>query len=167
MSLNSNSAAPLSDAIQHLLGNPDDRIEDIDARSRALFPDNPPIVWECDASTFAFGYVGARAAEVLGYPVANWLKEGFWAERVIHNEDRDDAVSYCALATAIARDHVFEYRGVSADGRVLWLRDYVKVIRSPRGLAHRLRGAMFDVTAEKDAADTRPLQSPTRADLSA
>ncbi len=123
----------------------------MDQEAAALFPGAPPIVWECDARTFTFGYVGRRAVDILGYPTEKWREPGFWAQHVVHADDHDDAVSYCALATDKAQDHVFEYRARAADGRLVWLCDYVKVVRDERGQAVRLRGAMVDVSADKAA----------------
>ena len=80
-------------------------------------------------------------------------------------DDRDDAVTYCALATGKGRDHMFEYRARTADGRLVWLRDFVMVIRSADSVSLRLRGAMFDVSREKVGADSPP--APAHASASA
>ena len=48
----------------------------------------PSAVWQADASTFAFTYVGGAAEEILGYPASHWLAApSFFSER-IHPEDR-------------------------------------------------------------------------------
>ncbi len=124
-----------------------DPIEAVEARARRLFPGAALIVWEGDPQTFAFSYVGGDAERLLGYPGARWVEEAtFWSDRVIHPDDRSDAVAYCALATARATDHVFEYRALTADGGVRWLKDYVRVILGARRIPVVLRGLMFDVT---------------------
>lgn len=64
-------------------------------------------------------------------------------------EDSADAVAYCALATGQGRDHDFMYRARTAEGRTVLLHDVVHVIKSPLGLAARLRGIMVPV--EEDA----------------
>jgi PAS domain S-box-containing protein len=110
------------------------------------------IVWEADAATLAFSFVSQQAERLLGYPVADWLKTpGAWLEH-LHPEDRERAVSYCKAQAAAGRDHVFEYRMVAADGRVVWLQDRVSVLDD--GGRRRLRGVMIDITERKHAEDT-------------
>jgi PAS domain S-box-containing protein len=114
-------------------------VEDIDA-----------IVWEADAVTWQFTFVSRQAERILGYPVDRWLSTpNFWVE-TLHLADRATAVQFCAAATAQGRDHMFEYRAVAKDGRIVWLRDIVRVICGPDGRAQRLRGIMIDVTAQKE-----------------
>jgi PAS domain S-box-containing protein len=161
-------AGPVLDpTLERLLGNGSDSMSDVERRAKELFPDTTPIVWECDASSFNFSYVSQQAETLLGYPRQDWLEPMFWAAHVVHDEDRDDAVAYCSLATKKRRDHMFEYRAMSKDGRLVWLSDYVKVIPGPDGLPARLRGAMFDITAEKmnRAVAAARRQFPTTEEL--
>lgn len=128
-----------------------DATEDIEAlatRAQGMF-DRPVIVWEGDAQTFAFSYVSEGAERLLGHAAQRWIEEAsFWASVVVHPEDREDAVAYCALATGKCVDHAFVYRARTADGSVRWLADYVQVVRGSRRVAERLRGIMIDVTEE-------------------
>ncbi len=111
------------------------------------------VVWEGDPSTFQFLYVSPCAEEILGYPARAWLEEpAFWAETVVHPEDRRDAIAYCALATGKGRDHDFVYRAVKANGGVVWLHDVVKVFLGPKGVPRRLRGLMFAVADKSKVA---------------
>jgi PAS domain S-box-containing protein len=133
-----------------VLGDPRDSMSEVEARLRRSRPSQPVIAWEGDASSFAFHYVSPNVERMLGYPAERWTSEPtFWAEQVVLPADRRDAVAYCAMATANKRDHVFEYRARTADGRILVLRDVVQVIVGPRGIPVRLRGLMFDITAQR------------------
>ncbi len=108
------------------------------------------IVWEADATTFAFTFVSAQAERLLGYPVSAWLDDpGFWAAH-IHQADRDASVQYCIECTQANRDHQFDYRMIAADGRVVWLQDRVTV-HAVDGRAVTLRGVMVDITDRKHA----------------
>ena len=108
------------------------------------------IVWEADAETFVFSFVGKQAERILGYPVEEWLQQPtFWKDH-LHPEDRDWAVQFCANATAEKQNHDFEYRMIAADGRVVWFRDLVTVVVEG-GRARRLRGVMVDMTQRKRA----------------
>lgn len=162
--LRAGQVSVLSPEMLALFGSDEDSMVAIDARARALHPDAPPIVWECDLS-FRFSYVSDSAERMLGYPKQHWLQEMFWADQVVHADDRDDAVTYCGLATKKVRDHMFEYRARAADGRIVWLRDFVKVLVGPNGQPVKVRGAMFDVTAEKAGSATPAAHVPPRDEL--
>jgi PAS domain S-box-containing protein len=110
------------------------------------------IVWQVDAATFHFTFVSSQAERILGYPVRQWLTEdGFWAKH-IHPDDRDTAVNFCLDATARRKDHQFEYRMIAADGRVVWMRDFVTITVLESGQV-LLRGVMVDVTDRKLAEE--------------
>jgi PAS domain S-box-containing protein len=110
------------------------------------------IVWEADAQTFRFIFVGEQAERILGYPVKQWLREPtFWKDH-LHPEDRDWAVQFCVNATTEKRAHDFEYRMIAADGRIVWVRDLVTVVVED-GHPTRLRGVMVDTTNRKRAEE--------------
>lgn len=119
-------------------------------RYRQLIDTVDGIVWEADPRTFAFEFVSHRAEDILGFPVQRWYNEPtFWADH-IHPEDREWAVDFCLSSTREKRDHTFEYRMMTSDGRIIWIRDIVTVITDGDELKS-LRGLMVDVTERKNA----------------
>lgn len=157
------NTSPLSEQEREALGDGREPMARVEERITRIYPGKSVIAWEGDAATFQFLYVSRGALDMLGYPLERWLREPqFWAERVVAPADRADAVAYCALATATRRDHVFEYRAQTADGREVVLRDVVRVIVGKRGIAERLRGLMFDVTAERSSALSRAAMHATQ-----
>lgn len=139
LKLDSNLAA----SVREVFGSSDDPMETVEARANDVLPGRDAIVWEGDAATFQFVYVGEAAERVLGYPVERWREPGFWAEVVVHPDDRGDAVGFCALATGQCRDHDFEYRACTSAGEVVLLHDIVIVLPGVRGVPERLRGIML------------------------
>ncbi len=140
--------ATLEERIDEAFGENTDDIALVDARAAELLAEHDAITWEADASTFAFSHVSRSAEAVLGYPVARWTGEPtFWADVVVHQADRDEAVSFCVAETGQCRDHAFEYRAKAVDGKVVRLRDYVRVITGVTGRPERLRGIMVVVPA--------------------
>jgi PAS domain S-box-containing protein len=94
---------------------------------RDFVEDLNAIIWEADAQTHAFRWVSRHADEVLGYPIERWLHEpGFW-EICIHPADRQSVLQTCREAVARGEDHQVTYRAEAADGRIVWLRDRVRV----------------------------------------
>lgn len=123
------------------------------------------VFWEADPLTWEFHYVSEYAELLFGYPRRRWLEEkDFWI-RILHPQDRDYAVNYCREATLRGQDHCFDYRILAADGRVVWVRDIVRVEcdgfnRQPK----RLYGIMVDITEQKELelrhqADQQKLRS--------
>lgn len=122
------------------------------------------IVWEMDAVTWKFTFVSDRAQDILGYPISQWFDEPqFWQNRLLHPEDRDWCINFCVTATNEARDHQFQYRAIAADGRVVWLKDLVRVVKDENGRPQLLRGVMVDITKEKEAEEKTQQLSRERA----
>jgi PAS domain S-box-containing protein len=119
-------------------------------RSR-LLDAMPAIAWSASAKNFRFTYVSPAAETLLGYPVERWLNEPqFWVTH-LHPEDEHVAM-LCHNETLACRDHELVYRMVAADGRDVWLRDYVNV-HSVDGVAVELFGVMVDITREHIAEE--------------
>lgn len=108
------------------------------------------IVWEMDAVTGQLTFVSDRAEAILGYPISAWYEEtDFWQNRLLHPDDRNSCVEFCMCAINEGRDHQFQYRAIAADGRTLWLKDFVRVTLDDNGCAKLLRGVTVDITKEK------------------
>ncbi|WP_206603076.1 PAS domain S-box protein [Leptolyngbya ohadii] len=119
-------------------------------RFLALLRDIDAIVWEMDLTTWQFSFVSDRAEQILGYSTQQWLTEPtFWQDTLLHPEDRDRSICFCMSATLEGQDHEFEYRAIAADGRIVWLKDIVRVIKDSQNKPQMLRGIMLDITKEK------------------
>ncbi|MGA8806932.1 MAG: PAS domain S-box protein, partial [Thermoanaerobaculia bacterium] len=122
-----------------------------DERRSRLLDAMPAIAWSADARTFRFNYVNPAAETLLGYPVSRWLDEPhFWAEH-LHPEDRHVPM-LCHNETVAGRNHELVYRIIAADGRTVWLRDYVNVHKVD-GVPVELFGVMVDITREREAEE--------------
>lgn len=119
---------------------------------RELVESIDAIVWEADPVTWRFTFVSKAAETILGYPIERWLEASdFWVN-LIHPDDRSATVDYCTRQIEQGDNHEFEYRVVALDGRIVWLRDIVRVIKNESGQPITLRGVMIDITQSKDAA---------------
>lgn len=153
------SAAPIRDANGHMVGvvlvfsdvtekyRVQETLRASEQRFRDLVESTEGIVWEADATTFTFSSVSNNAQRLLGYPVQEWLTPGFWASHIVE-EDRERAMSICAACTGRQENHDFEYRFVAQDGRIVWLRDIVRVVVE-EGRPRWLRGLMIDISGQK------------------
>ena len=128
-----------------------DTLDCQDERRSRLLDAMPAIAWSASAQTFRFNYVNPAAETLLGYPVSRWLNEPhFWADH-IHPEDKHVPM-LCHNETMAGRNHELVYRIIAADGRTVWLRDYVNV-HSVDGVAVELFGVMVDITREREAEE--------------
>ncbi|MEO8382327.1 MAG: PAS domain S-box protein [Acidobacteriota bacterium] len=120
-------------------------------RESRLLEALPAIAWSASVETFRFTYVNRAAEKLLGYPIERWLNEhDFWITR-IHPDDRYVS-TLCHSESLAGRDHELVYRMMAADGRTVWIRDYVNV-HSVDGQAVELFGIMIDITREREAEE--------------
>ena len=118
-------------------------------RHRSLIQSVDAIVWEGDADTLRFTFVSQRARAMLGYPLSRWTSDpDFWSERV-HADDRERVMQLYEAALETGQDQEIEYRAIAADGRELWLRDFVHVTKDVNGKPRALRGLTVDISGRK------------------
>jgi len=124
------------------------------ARYGELLDSVRAIIWRAEAPGFQTTFASKQAIDILGFPAEMWARDpGLW-QRQIHPDDRDWALALSAKAVRECRDHVFEYRMLGADGRIVWLRNIVKVIAAS-GAAQELVGVSIDITDRKRAEEAR------------
>lgn len=105
------------------------------------------ILWESDLD-MNFTYVSESAADLLGYPVSDWLKKpSVWETKIIHQDDQRWVRKFCSAETQKKKTHECRYRAYRADGTMLWLRDKAYILTNKTGQAIGLRGFMMDVTS--------------------
>ena len=106
-----------------------------------------PVRWERDSETFRFVAVSPNAEDLLGYPVADWLGDPTLWVPGTDPEDRERARSaYDAVRTDLT-DREVEYRVVTSDGRFIWMREKINVIRDPTGKPISFRGEIAAIPA--------------------
>ena len=108
------------------------------------------VFWEADAGSLRLSFVGGRAEQLLGATEQEWILENHrWGDHVIP-EDREGAIAAVRIAADAGQDQSLEYRVSAPDGREVWIRDMVHVVRGPQG-PRQLRGLMTDITERKRA----------------
>jgi len=106
------------------------------------------VPWRFDLKKNRFTFIGKQVEKLLGYPVSYWVDIDSWSSCILA-EDRDAAVTFCMNSTAKGLDHDFEYRCLTADGNIVWLRDIVTLRKDETGVAFELIGYMVDITEQK------------------
>lgn len=143
----------LSGSFREMMGAVQERERSIrksQSRYRNLVDSIDGIVWEFDTSNQGFTFVSDRAERMLGYPPQHWIDDReFWLKHVCE-EDRAFLSVFDAEHAHAQGDYEFEYRMRAADGRIVWLRNIVSVVKDER-LPVRLSGVMLDITPRKKA----------------
>jgi PAS domain S-box-containing protein len=110
------------------------------------------IVWQADLPNLRFTFVSRQAERLLGFPSDQWLGDPQFWQNHIHPDDRANAMARYADTS---QDYqTFEYRMIAADGRVVWLRDIVSVVRE-ESEPMRAQGIMVNITQRKLAEEAR------------
>lgn len=108
------------------------------------------IVWEADAKTLDITLVNRYAERLLGYPLTEWMRPGFW-ENHVYVEDRERITHAIARAAASREDLRIDYRVLTAGREMLWLHDSITVLERDGRL--KLLGVAIDVTEREHAQD--------------
>lgn len=98
-------------------------------------------------------YISPQVEAMLGYSPAEWQTEtGLWA-RLLHPDDREEAVAENARHVATGEPFKLEYRLVGRSGQVVWIRDEAVIVRDESGRPLVSQGVMLDVTERKRAEE--------------
>ncbi len=128
----------------------EDKLRDAEEMYRLLVERVPAIVYLQDVETLHMVYVSPQLETLLGYPQDTYLEDPRYWRGVIHPDDRERVLT--AGARARERDEAefsSEYRCVSRDGRVVWVRDEAKLVRDEGDEPRFWHGIISDVTERK------------------
>ena len=75
-------------------------------------------------------------------PAGRWLKSD--------PDDKEWVAAYCISKSKEGVDHEADYRAMTKDGRYVWIRDVVHVIRDKNGEVQSLVGFMLDISERKE-----------------
>ncbi|KAA0874290.1 GGDEF domain-containing protein [Nitrincola tapanii] len=115
---------------------------------KTLLESTKAIPWQIDWATLRFTYIGPQIEQLLGWQQDSWLSVDDWASRM-HPEDRERVVNFCVAQSQAGSDHEADYRALTQDGRYVWIRDVVHVVRNEQGDVESLIGFMFDISERK------------------
>lgn len=115
---------------------------------QTLLESTRAIPWHIDWASMTFTYIGPQIEALLGWHPNSWKSVNDWVERM-HPEDRDYVVDFCVSQSKAGVDHEADYRALTSDGRYVWIRDVVHVVRDATGEVQALIGFMFDISERK------------------
>jgi diguanylate cyclase (GGDEF)-like protein/PAS domain S-box-containing protein len=122
-------------------------------RYRTLVERLPLVVYidEADADCTNV-YTSPQTETMLGYSPFEWQDSSF-LDRVLHPDDRERVVEEMAVEASENGMIRSEYRIISPDGRIVWVRDESSAISDADGNPTQRQGYLLDITAEREARD--------------
>jgi len=109
-------------------------------------------VWEGHGEPISeVTFVNQAAERLFGYS-AEQLKDPDFSRTIIVREDYPRMIAQYAEGITSKRDFEVEYRARRADGRIIWIRDMVRVTR-PRDGRAMVRTVTSDITRHKQAEE--------------
>jgi CheY-like chemotaxis protein/signal transduction histidine kinase len=124
--------------------------------------DLPAIVWQADVETLQFRSVAGAVEEMLGYPAAYWTGTPNFFEERIYAEDRPAVMALYRTAIDHGGDATAEFRAVSADGAMVWLRESIRVA-PPDASTHSITGVITSIGRRKELESQGIAASRTEA----
>jgi diguanylate cyclase (GGDEF)-like protein/PAS domain S-box-containing protein len=130
--------------------------ESIEAKERfRILVEHAPAVVYIDGldDTASTVYISPRIEELIGYSVAEWHADPELWPKLLHPEDRDEALAATARHNETGEPFRQDYRLFARDGRLVWIHDEAVMIYGPDGQALHSQGIMQDVTSAKHAQE--------------
>ena len=127
----------------------EERLREAEGRYRSLVEQLPAVSYIADPGPEGqWSYVSPQLEQMLGFSQEEWMADPtLWARR-IHPEDRDRVLEEEERDAAEGVPLASEYRMITKDGRVVWIRDE-GVLRSGPDQSLRYEGMLTNVTERK------------------
>ena len=122
-----------------------------ESRYRTLFEELPALVYTED---YAIGgswlYESRGVEDLVGYTPEESGQPGFW-KTILHPDDRERVLAEDRRVELTGDPWRMEYRSITKDGRVVWLRDHAVLVHGGPGEPSYWHGFVIDITEQKRA----------------
>ncbi len=101
----------------------------------------------------AIDYISPRIEDMLGYSPQEYVENpGLWV-KTTHPEDRERVLAEDARTDETGEPFRVEFRKISRDGRVVWVRDEAVLVKDGEGRPLYWQGIFVDVTERREAEE--------------
>jgi PAS domain S-box-containing protein len=123
-------------------------------RYRALSEQVPSMVLYSEVLTAggAIVYKSPQNRQLFGYTDEETMRPDFW-QTLIHPDDRERVLAANERCDRTGEPWHMEYRALTKDGRVLWVRDHAVLTRGEHGEPDHWQGYYIDITEQKQAEE--------------
>ena len=125
---------------------------EVGRRYRTLIEQLPLVVYVDALDDVSSNIFTSRQIEpILGYSVEEWAADTNLFSRLLHPEDRERVLAAHKHTHETHEPLSLEYRLISRDGRVVWLRDEGVIVLDDEQRPLYLQGYLLDITREREA----------------
>jgi PAS domain S-box-containing protein len=118
-------------------------------RYRTLVEQLPAVTYMQEIENATLVYVSPQMESVLGYSPEEYLANPDLRSQTIHPKDRGWVLQEDMRTDETGEPYSVEYRRISRDGRVVWVREEAVLIRDSEGRPLFWQGILMDVTERK------------------
>src|SRR5215203_4351976 len=118
-------------------------------RYRTLVEQLPAVTYMQEIENATLAYVSPQIEDVLGYSPEEYLANPDLRSQTIHPEDRGWVLQEDIRTDETGEPYSVEYRRISHDGRVVWVRDDAVLVRDSEGRPLFWQGILTDITERK------------------
>ncbi len=118
-------------------------------RYRTLVEQLPAVTYMQEIEDSSLAYVSPQIEGVLGYSPEEYLANPDLRSLTIHPEDRGWVLAEDVRTDETGEPYSVEYRRISRDGRVVWVREEAVLVRDSEGGPLFWQGILMDVTERK------------------
>ena len=97
-------------------------------------------------------FISPQVEPLVGYPPSEWIENPHLWSRLIHPDDREEALGEREASIREGRDFAGEYRLVARNGRSVWLHDEAVLVEDGDG-GQEWHGVMTNVTERRQAKE--------------
>jgi PAS domain S-box-containing protein len=120
-----------------------------EARYRTVFEELPALVYtEAYAIGGSWLYESPGVEDLVGYTPEESGQPGFW-KTILHPDDRERVLAEDRRVELTGDPWHMEYRSITKDGRVVWLRDHAVLVHGGPGEPSYWHGFVIDITEQK------------------
>jgi PAS domain S-box-containing protein len=130
----------------------EEAVREAEERYRALVEELPLAIYIDRLDELSSNiYTSPQVERMLGYASEQWATDADMFVRILHPDDRDRVLAEHEHARASGEPLRTEYRLLSADGDVIWIRDEAVIVGNRDEGPRLLQGFLLDITERKTA----------------
>lgn len=121
-------------------------------RLRDLVHGLDAVICEVDTREGRPTFLSLRAETFLGHPLDRWLAQPDFLAEIVHPGDRERATALFPVFAQEGQEYEYEFRALSDDADVIWMRNIVRPVRDAAGRVAMLRCVIVDVSEQRRTA---------------
>ncbi|GEM_PF-2458433 len=103
--------------------------------------------------TFSTLYISPQIEKITGFTAEEYVASPDLWYRLIHRDDREQVLAAYNRTRNTRQPFLQEYRVITRDGRLIWLRDEAVVLADESGTPAYIQGMLLDISDRKQAEE--------------